>query len=342
MQAHTPLTQEMQTQSVSDAVKIAANNFVLINVKVSFWNGQAKLSSAAEKAAAKAGANPEGTRMYKDLLGAGHHKLKEVNTHFRRLRTVLDSVSIPYAMAKDDGQRRGDKMLHVSRYPKVIAQLQELQATAFEALAQFLANYDQYRSQALGNDFGAWRSEAERLFPTAQEVRGKFTIEISDPKPLPVFSEAQQASFNVPASVMAKIVEQSNAAIAAQLEGAKHDQIKTSLDACETALKQLTDGKRIHQSVIDNVKQEAVKLAEISSGYVNDPRIKSIAKEMAEGIANVRDKDQWRDNESAKLQAKAAAANTVKNLKRMAKAAPVATVPDTSGVMLPEITADLI
>ena len=63
MQAHTPLTEAMQTQSVSDAVKIAANNFVLISVKVSFWNGQAKLSAAAEKAAAKAGANPDGTRM---------------------------------------------------------------------------------------------------------------------------------------------------------------------------------------------------------------------------------------------------------------------------------------
>ena len=45
----SPITQAMQTQSVSDAVKIAANNFVLISVKVSFWNGQAKLSAAAEK-----------------------------------------------------------------------------------------------------------------------------------------------------------------------------------------------------------------------------------------------------------------------------------------------------
>ena len=156
-------------------------------------------------------------------------------------------------------------------------------------------------------------------------MRRKFAIEISDPKPLPVFSEAQQASFNVPASVMAKIVEQSNAAIAAQLEGAKQDQIKTSLDACETALKQLTSGKRLSNSIIENVKQEAVKLAEISSGYDNDPRIKSIAKDMAEGIANVTDKDQWRDNESKKLAAKSAAETTVKNLKRMAQAKPVAT-----------------
>lgn len=342
MQSHTPLTQEMQTQSVSDAVKIAANNFVLVSVKVSFWDGKGKLSAAAERAAIKAGANPRGVEMTSRLLGDFHSNLQEVNRHFRRPRTYLNSKSIPYAMAKDDGQRRGDKMLHVSRYPKVIGKLQELQATAFESLTQFLANYDQYRSQALDNDFGAWRSEAERLFPTAQEVRRKFAIEISDPKPLPVFSEAQQASFNVPASVMAKIVEQSNAAIAAQLEGAKQDQIKTSLDACETALKQLTDGKRLSNSIIENVKQEAVKLAEISSGYDNDPRIKAIAKGMAEGIANVTDKDQWRDNAGKKLAAKSAAENAVKNLKRMAKAAPVATVPDTSGVILPEITADLI
>ena len=342
MQAHTPLTQAMQTQSVSDAVKIAANNFVLVNVKVSFWDGMGKLSAAAEKAALKAGANPDGIEITSRLLGGFHSELAHVNRHFRKPRTHLNDKSIPYALAKDDGQRRGDKMLHVSRYPKVIAQLVDLQTVAFDHLGQFLANYDQYRAQALDNDFGAWRSEAERLFPTAEEVRRKFAIEISDPKPLPVFSDAQQATFNVPANVMARIVEQSNAAIAAQLEGAKQDQISKSLKACETALKQLTDGKRLSNSIIDNVKQEAVKLSEISSGYDNDPRIKSIAKDMAEGIANVTDKDQWRDNESKKLAAKSAAETTVKNLKRMAKAAPVATMPDTSGVILPEITADLI
>ena len=42
MQAHTPLTQAMQTQSVSDAVKIAANNFVLVNVKAG--SGMARAS----------------------------------------------------------------------------------------------------------------------------------------------------------------------------------------------------------------------------------------------------------------------------------------------------------
>ena len=128
MQAHTPLTQAMQTQSVSDAVKIAANNFVLISVKVSFWDGMGRLSAAAEKAALKAGANPDGIEITSRLLGGFHSKLREVNTHFRKLRTHLDDESIPYALAKDEGQRRGDKMLHVSRYPKVIAQLVDLQS----------------------------------------------------------------------------------------------------------------------------------------------------------------------------------------------------------------------
>ncbi len=333
---------QMMQQSASDAVKTAANNFILLSVKVSFWDGVAKLTGAAEKAALNAGADPDGTRMYKNLLGQFHGKLREVKTKFRKLRTALDTASIPYALAQDDGQRRGEKMLHVTRYPKVIAELTSLRDSAFDQLSEFLSNYDEYRSQALDQNFGTWRAEAERLFPTKTEVMAKFCIEISDPKPLPVFSDAQQATFNVPANVMAEIVAQSNTAIAKQLEGAKQDQIKSALKTCETALKQLTDGKRFHQSVIDNVKKEAVKLGEISQGYDGDHRVKKIAETMLDGIANVTDPDQWKNHDGKKAEAKLAAEKSVQNLKRMAQAAPVAPIPDTSGVILPEITADLI
>ena len=194
----------------------------------------------------------------------------------------------------------------------------------------------------MNNNFGAWRAEAERLFPTAQEVADQFTIEIADPEPLPVFSDGQIGSWNLPAEMLGKIVEQSNAAIAQQLEEAKQYSIDASLKVCETALKQLTEGKRLHETLIPNVKREAIKLREMADGYDQDVRIQEIADDMLEGIANVSDKEEWKNNETKKIEAAKSAENVVKNLKRMKQAAPVAVAPDTSGVILPELTADLV
>jgi hypothetical protein len=337
------LTQAIQTQSVSDAVKMAANNFLLIDVSVSFWSGVGQLNSAAEKAAIAAGAEATGTRIYKDLLGTWHSKLKIVNKHYRRLRTVLGEETIPYSKkAEGEGQRRGKKMVNVLRYPDVAANLADLKETAEVVLAEFLDNYDDYRAEALAANFGTWRSEAERLFPTAQEVASKFKIEISDPEPLPVFSDGQIGSWSLPAEMLGKIVEQSNAAIAQQLEAAKQESIDASLKVCETALKQLTEGERFSESILTNVEREAVKLREMADGYDNDPRIQEIADDMLSGIANVSSKEEWKNNETKKIAAAKSAATTVKNLKRMQQAAPVAVIPDTSGVILPELTADLI
>lgn len=337
------LTEAIQTQSVSDAVKMAANNFLLITVKVSFWDGRGRFNQAAEKAAEEAGAEASGTRMYKDLLKVGLDELRSVNEKYRRVRTYLDLNSIPYAKSSQGrGQRRGKKMVNVMSYPDVSAGLGDLKDIAENSLTMFLENYEGYRTDALNNNFGSWRAEAERLFPTTQQVADQFSIEISDPDPLPVFSDGQVGSWNLPAEMLGKIVEQSNAGIAQQLEAAKQYSIDASLKVCETALKQLTEGKRLQESVLTNVKREAVKLREMADGYDLDETIQGIADDMLNGIANVSSKEEWKNNESKKLAAAKSADITVKNLKRMKRAAPIAVIPDTSGVILPELTADLI
>jgi len=336
------LTAAIQTASVSEAIKTAANNFLLIDVSVSFWSGVGKFSSAAEKAAIAAGAAADGTRMYKDLLGEYHCHLKSVNEHYRRVRTTLADETIPFAKkAEGEQQRRGKKMVNVLRYPDLSASLIDLKDTAEAELSCFLANYDEYRNQALSANFGVWRGEAERLFPTAAEVAGKFAIQISDPAPLPVFNAQQTANWSLPASMLGKIVERSNSAIAEHLEGAKQTSIDASLKVCEVALKQLTDGKRFNQSIIVNVKREAIKLREMADGYDNDPRIQNIADTMLQGIANVSVVEGWKSNETKKSAARHSAATTVRNLKRMQQSESIA-APEKSEIIMPDIMTDLI
>jgi len=339
------LTAAMQKTSVSEAVKMAALNFVLINIKVTFWSGTAALSQAAKKAAIDAGVSETDVRVYANILGQyGHARLREVNKLFRLGRTYFASATTPFDSNSDDSeQKRGDKMLGAMRYPEVAAAVATLSVNAFADLEDFLAGYENYRDKALSANLGDWAAEAEKRFPTVDEVRSKFSMKLGDPKPLPTFNGDQVAKFNVPADVMGKIVEQTNITIATQLECAKREAIDASLKVCEVALKQLGgDGARMHQSVIDNVTREAVKLKEIADGYDQDPRVQDIAKSMLKGIANVKKKEVWKENATKKDAALAAAEKTVNNLKRMQKAPSVSVIPDTSGVILPDLTANLI
>ena len=80
----------------------------------------------------------------------------------------------------------------------------------------------------------------------------------------------------------------------------------------------------------------------MADGYDQDPRIQGIADDMLQGIANVGMVEGWKNNETKKIEARKSAETTVKNLKRMQQAPSVAVIPDTSGVILPELTADLI
>ena len=166
------LTAAMQKTSVSDAVKMAAANFVLINITLGFWDGTAALGQAAKKAAIDAGVSETDVRMYANILGKfGHARLREVNKHFRLARTYIDGATTPYAPDADAGkQKRGDKMLGAMRYPEVVAAVATLNTNAFANLEDFLTGYEGYRERALSANLGDWAAEAEKRFPTVDDV----------------------------------------------------------------------------------------------------------------------------------------------------------------------------
>jgi hypothetical protein len=333
----------IHTDMVSDAVKMAANNYMLVNVSVSFWDGIGKFEKAAAKAAKAAGAEEEGTRLYKDLMGGNKSHLDAVNRKHRRLRTYLNEEALQTAPKQKGRDRRGKKMLHINRIPEVLGRLKELSAIADAAADSFCEDYEKFRDYALSTTFGSWRTEAASLFPTVEDVRLKFHASISHPEPIPAIDMKRFGS--IPAEMLGRIVEASNAAIATQLETAKHDAINRSLVAAEKALKQLTTGKRLHQAVIDNVVREATKLQEIADGYDKDPRVKNIAKSMLTEVANVSSVESWKNSETAKLDAKTAADIAVKNLRRMTEAPAIAPQPVSTTaeeLIVPDAISDLI
>jgi hypothetical protein len=303
-----------EANDVSAAVQMAANNFMLIQVTVGMWRGTADLKEAGAKAAKVAGADEDSHTVNSRLLGVQHAHLQKVLREWCKIQS--------YTYLYGSAYERANRMVFVGQVTEVIAHLVALLKNAEERLVTFLENYDDYIKQALANDHGQWANEVKRHLPTVDQLRAKFHCTIHDPKPIPAMDMERYGV--VPASVLGKIVAQSNRALSAKLESAKQDTLTTALKAAENALSKLTDGERFHQSVIDNVVREGEKLRGLADGYDNDHRVRIIADDMLKGIANVDNTDGWKNNETKKLEAKKAATKTVKNLKRMKKSPPVA------------------
>ena len=343
MKTKTKTVAAIHTEMVSDAVKTAANNYMLIDVSVSFWKGIGNFKKAAAKAAKAAGAEEEGTRLTKELMGDQISHLDAVQRKHRKVRTDLTALSLPFAPQEKGRHRRGKKMVHVSSISGVVGKLNELKEIADTAAEDFCSNYEQFRDAALSQKFGSWRREAASLFPTVEDVRLKFNVSVGNPEPIPAIDMKRFGS--IPAEMLGRIVEASNASIAVQLETAKQDAINKSLIAAENALAKLTDGKRFHQSIIDNVVREATKLQQIADGYDKDPRVRNIAKSMLTEVANVSTVGEWKNSPTKKLEAKTAAEISVKNLRRMTQAPAIAPQPVSTAaeeLIVPDAISGLI
>ena len=92
-----------------------------------------------------------------------------------------------------------------------------------------------------------------------------------------------------------------------------------------TVEKQLTDGKRLHQSLLDNAKRHASLLRGMVEGYDNDPRVLEVADLIDQRIGSIPDIQWMKDNGTKRGQAIRAASTANKALAAIAKAPSTAT-----------------
>jgi len=86
---------DMATKSsVSDAVKMAAANFMILSVSIGDWKGKKFLIEASEVAVKAAGALKGEVQV--PLLGDHHEKLMAVVSAHSKVRTIFDKLAQPY------------------------------------------------------------------------------------------------------------------------------------------------------------------------------------------------------------------------------------------------------
>jgi hypothetical protein len=201
--------------------------------------------------------------------------------------------------------------------PEVITKLSELKLAAETALTSFLANYDRLVQASVHNDVGQFGREIE--FPKSWDVQDSFGARISPPEPLNVADMARFGS--LPAGMAQEIADANNAKLAKQLEGAKEAAIHEAQEQMELVAKQLGEGKRLHESLIENSRRVAQLLRDMVMGFDNDPRLIELAnlidEKISSGIIET-----WRNSEHSRKEPIRAANTVVKGIKAIKKAAP--------------------
>lgn len=321
---------EIQQNSISEAVQMAANNFMILQVTVGRWKGKRILTEASRKAVADAGASAGDIIV--PLLGDHDHELQKVYSAYSKVRTIFDRITMKY--------QKPARMGFVGEVPEILSQLMKQTQIAEKLKAEFLPRYDQFIKEAIPSH-GKWGSEVKSKIPTVRELDEKFYVTIHDPKPMPVMDMERYGC--VPTDTMGKIVAASNQALAQKFEEIKNDTIDSALKAVEKVATQLNkDAPRLHASVIEDAKIASSQLRNICNGYDKDIRLSAIADTIDNEIINVDEAAQWHDSMTKKWEARDAATKTATNLKRMQTAPPVAQLPADDTLVAGGLLADLL
>lgn len=292
-----------------------------------------KRGAAAVQSALRLGDNvPSGATV--GALGAMTGLAKElVNRPLGANRTYMYGHTLSY--------ERGSRLVMVTRVPDVLAALQENNRAVQAGLAEFMPQYEAYFNSTNGKaDMG----DSQIVLPTPDKVRASAYIRVGVPQPI---QPCDLAGLSLPAGLAADIAERTNAKHAAAAEAAKDAAMRELIKELDKVSQQLTNGKRIHQSILDNARLASRNLREFTEGYDNDPRVLAIAEVVDQRIASIPNIEQVKNSVTLREQAVRAAEAGSKALTDVVKskstATPVPAAPAASNVIVGDsLLADLI
>ena len=234
---------------------------------------------------------------------------------------------------------RGARLVMVPRVPEVLAAIQENLARVKAGLDEFMPRYEAYYNSTNGRaDMG----NSQITLPTPDKVRASSYITVGVPQPI---QPCDLTGLSLPAGLAADIAERTNAKHAVAAEAAKNAGMQDLIKELDKIAKQLTTGKRIHQSVLDNARTASRKVREFTEGYDNDPRVLAIADLIDDRIASIPSIEQVKNNATLRERAVRAAEAGSKTLAEVVKSPSTATpaAPAASNVIVGDsLLADLI
>src|SRR6056300_1581704 len=126
-------------------IETAVNNFMLLQVTIRKADPMKRSKVASDAAATQCRVNhtvPVNTRV--GSLGTLTTDLKAVNSKYAAVRTYLYENTLPFTDAEDGQQKRGMRLIPVTRVPEVLSKMAALKGEAERALTEFMPRYREY------------------------------------------------------------------------------------------------------------------------------------------------------------------------------------------------------
>lgn len=320
-------------------IETAVNNFMLLQVTIRKADPMKRSKVASDAAATQCQVNatvPVNTRV--GSLGTLTTDLKSVNSKYAAVRTYLYENTLPFTDAEDGQQKRGMRLVPVSRVPEVLSKMATLKGEAEQALAEFMPRYREYYEARDRVDLGR---VSDVDMPAPEIISGKYGVDVMPPQPIPVFAADK---LQLPAGLAADIANRHEQALAKQLEGAKDAALNAAKAHMKTVESQLTEGKRLHQSLLDNARHHAEMLRSMVKGYDNDPRVLQLADLIDEQIGSIKSIDHVKHSTAVRDRAVRAAKTVSKGLGDLAAAPKANPAPASADTLVTgdSLLADLI
>jgi hypothetical protein len=320
-------------------IETAVNNFMLLQITVRKADPMKRSKVASHAAATQCRVNrtvPVNTRV--GALGALTADIKAVNSKYVAMHSYMYGNTLPFTDAEDDQHKRGKRLIPAVEVPEVLSILAGMKREAFDALAEFMPRYREYYEARDRVDLGL---VSDVDMPTPEALAAKYDVVISPPQPIPVFAADK---LQLPAGLAAEIAKRHEQTLVKQLEGAKNTAMKGAKDHMDLVERQLTDGKRLHQSLLDNAKTHAKLLRGMVKGYDNDPRVLQLADLIDEQIGSITSIEHVKHSTAVRGRAVRAAKTVSKGLSDLAAAPKFSPAPTSADSIVTgdSLLADLI
>lgn len=260
------------------------------------------------------------------LFGPHHEDFKKMVLAPRAaLRTLAYEITL--ALSQGEGQKRGPRLVAVTRVPEVISKLAALKKAADDAFEAFMPDYDRFcdaGKRAIDHKmpFSVNGRPVSALlkYPSAEDFRAAFYIRIGAPKPLATLDMSRYAS--MPADLAAEIADANAAELTAVLESAKAQAIEGAKKLVDRVAQQLgKGGERLFPSLITEAQATAQVLKDMCEGYDFDVSLMTAADSIQASIGDVTSTKVWKDDPIARRNSLRAAQQASKVLGKAAKVA---------------------
>lgn len=254
---------------------------MLVTLNISVWNPKKKDTTATLETLIKHGASSSAGAFIKNLLPDG--SIDRVKKSEGALRALFYKHTLPW---RDEGIR----ILPSAAWEDFANEEREVKREFYEAVGEFLVNYDAHRNRAKAALNGLF---SESDYPPVEVVRSKFAVRVSW-FPLP---DSADFRVDLPEEVRQQLSAEIDSGVSESLKVAS-DALYTRLgDALGRVVERLDDSDKVFRNtLITNLRELCVQIPKLN--VMGDETILRLVGE-TEKIANL-EPDQIRADETVR------------------------------------------